>query len=51
VTTRGFKEAEMKILAGWIDRTVRNVESGKELAEIRAEVLELCGKFPLYAGY
>jgi len=51
VTTRGFREPEMDILAGWIDRTARDPEDEKQLAEIRAEVLELCGKYPLYAGY
>lgn len=51
VTTRGFKEAEMDLLAGWIEETVKQAESEKGLAAIRAQVLELCGKFPLYAGY
>ncbi len=51
VTTRGFGEAEMNMLAGWIDRTARDPEDEKRIAEVRAEVLELCGKFPLYAGY
>jgi glycine hydroxymethyltransferase len=51
VTTRGFRESEMDLLAGWIDRTARGIEDGKELAAVRNEVLELCGKFPLYAGY
>ncbi|MDO9508941.1 MAG: serine hydroxymethyltransferase [Thermovirgaceae bacterium] len=51
VTTRGFREAEMDLLAGWIEETVRNAGNEKELAAVRAQVLELCGKFPLYAGY
>ncbi|HRV71504.1 MAG TPA: serine hydroxymethyltransferase [Thermovirgaceae bacterium] len=51
VTTRGFREPEMDLLAGWIDRTARGVEDEKELAAVRAEVLELCGKFPLYEGF
>lgn len=51
VTTRGFKETEMGLLAGWIDETVKQAESEKGLAAIRAQVLDLCGKFPLYAGY
>ena len=51
VTTRGFRESEMDLLAGWIDRTARGVEDEKELAAVRAEVLELCGKFPLYEGF
>lgn len=48
-TTRGLKEAEMELVAGWIDRALKNVENVEELAKIRAEVKELCKKFPLYA--
>lgn len=51
VTTRGFGAAEMKLLAGWIDRTARYIEDEAELVRIRGEVLELCGRFPLYAGF
>ena len=51
VTTRGFREAEMDLMAGWIEETVKHSESEKELEAIRAQVLDLCGKFPLYAGY
>jgi glycine hydroxymethyltransferase len=48
-TTRGLKEAEMEIVAGWIDRALKNVGNEAELAAIRGEVKELCKKFPLYA--
>ena len=48
-TTRGLKEAEMELVAGWIDRALKNVENVEGLAKIRAEVKELCMKFPLYA--
>lgn len=51
VTTRGFKEAEMDILAGWIEITANNVGNEKVLSAVRSEVLELCGRFPLYEGY
>ncbi len=51
VTTRGFREHEMDLLADWIDRTVANIENEDALAKIRAEVMELCGRFPLYAGF
>ncbi|MDD2206863.1 MAG: serine hydroxymethyltransferase [Aminobacterium sp.] len=50
VTTRGFGVAEMKQIAKWIDDVVTNVENEKVLERIRSEVLELCGKYPLYAG-
>ena len=51
VTTRGFKEAEMDILAGWIEITANNAGNEEVLSAVRAEVLELCGRFPLYEGY
>ncbi|MDI9391840.1 MAG: serine hydroxymethyltransferase [Synergistota bacterium] len=51
VTTRGFKEAEMDILARWIEITANNAGNEEVLSAVRAEVLELCGRFPLYGGY
>ncbi len=48
-TSRGLKEAEMELVAGWIDRALKNIDNEAELAAIRAEVKELCKKFPLYA--
>ena len=49
-TTRGFGENDMKLIARWIDRVVRNVENEKEIEAVRAEVLEACGNHPLYPG-
>ncbi|MEZ4485191.1 MAG: hypothetical protein R2864_11615 [Syntrophotaleaceae bacterium] len=46
-TTRGLKEAEMELVAGWIERAVANMDNPAVLAEIRGEVRELCKKFPL----
>ena len=48
VTTRGFKEAEMKQIAKWINDVTSNIEDIENLKKIRAEVLELCNKFPIY---
>lgn len=48
VTTRGMKENEMKIIAAYIDRTIKNLDNEAELSSIRKEVAELCSKFPLY---
>lgn len=50
-TTRGFREAEMLQVAGWIDRALQNVGNPDELARIRGEVRELCTQFPLYAHH
>ncbi len=46
VTTRGFKEAEMKKIAHWIREVVDDFEGNKE--RISKEVQELCAKFPIY---
>lgn len=48
-TTRGLKEAEMIQVADWIDRALKNVDDESALKQIRAEVKELCKRFPLYA--
>ncbi|OGL71064.1 serine hydroxymethyltransferase [Candidatus Uhrbacteria bacterium RIFCSPHIGHO2_02_FULL_53_13] len=50
LTTRGMKEAEMKLIAGWIDRTISHHENENALKAIRREVEELCVQFPLHRG-
>lgn len=46
VTTRGFKEEEMKKIADWIYKAVTDFENSKE--KISKEVCELCEKYPIY---
>ena len=46
VTTRGFREAEMELIGGWIKDVITDFEGNKE--RITKEVLTLCEKFPLY---
>ena len=46
VTTRGFKEPEMKQIAAWITAVIRDFEGSKE--QVAAEVAELCERFPIY---
>lgn len=46
VTSRGFKEDEMKQIAGFIDSVVNDYENSKE--RVTAEVIELCKKHPIY---
>jgi glycine hydroxymethyltransferase len=48
-TSRGLREKEMELVADWIGRALQNVANEAELSSIRAEVKELCRKFPLYA--
>jgi glycine hydroxymethyltransferase len=48
LTTRGMKEPEMRVIAGWITRALDHRGDASQLARIRGEVLELAEKFPLY---
>lgn len=48
VTTRGMKESEMKIIAGFIDRAIKSAEDENVLTKIRHEVNQLCSNFPLF---
>ena len=48
VTTRGFKESEMAVVADLIDRVVTNVGNEKVYREVREDVKTLCEKFPMY---
>ena len=46
VTSRGFKEAEMVKIAGWIKDVITDFEGCKE--RVSKEVQELCAQFPIY---
>lgn len=52
VTTRGFKEAECRLLAGWIADLLDVLEQPEALEtkidEIKAQVKALCAKYPVY---
>jgi glycine hydroxymethyltransferase len=50
LTTRGMGVAEMKQVAALIGRALDAPGDEKALAKVRGEVLELCRRFPLYAG-
>jgi glycine hydroxymethyltransferase len=49
VTTRGFREAEMREVAGLIVRVLENIASEDVLAEVRRKVATFTDRFPLYA--
>ena len=49
VTTRGFREPEMKEVGRLIASVLNDVKSQQALAQARRGVGELTGKFPLYA--
>ena len=47
VTTRGFRENEMKLIAGWLADAIKDF--GSNAQRIKSEVASLCAKFPIYA--
>lgn len=47
VTTRGMKEAEMKVIAAMIHRVLSNIEDERVIQDIRGQVRELCDQFPV----
>jgi glycine hydroxymethyltransferase len=49
VTTRGMKEAEMRIVADFIDQALSTPKDQKNLARLEAAVKEFCRSFPLFA--
>ncbi len=46
VTSRGFREEEMKKIAKWLKLVATDFEANKE--QITKEVIALCEKFPIY---
>ncbi|MGD0445030.1 MAG: serine hydroxymethyltransferase [Edaphobacter sp.] len=48
LTTRGMKEPEMRVIAGWIAQALENRTNAAKLQQIRGQVLEMAEKFPLY---
>jgi glycine hydroxymethyltransferase len=48
MTTRGMKQDEMKIIAGFIRKVLENPASDSILTEVREAVLDLCSGFPIY---
>jgi glycine hydroxymethyltransferase len=48
LTTRGMKEPEMKLIAGWIGQALEKRNDEAALGKIRGQVRELAEKFPLY---
>lgn len=47
VTTRGMRESEMELIAGWIDRALGAISDESALATIKAEVRAMSRKFPV----
>ncbi|HHD10914.1 MAG TPA: serine hydroxymethyltransferase [Deltaproteobacteria bacterium] len=48
VTTRGMKEEEMRIIADFIDRVLKDPTNEELLCRVKEEVRRLCERFPFY---
>ena len=48
VTTRGFREAEVTQLAGWIADVLDDVTNEAVIERTRRSVIEMCRRFPVY---
>jgi glycine hydroxymethyltransferase len=49
VTTRGFKEPEMHLIANWIADILDSQQNEVVIQRVRQEVLQLCRQFPVYS--
>ena len=53
ITTRGFKEAETAELTSWIADILDDLQEAADIESVinrvRGQVLELCGRYPVYA--
>jgi glycine hydroxymethyltransferase len=50
VTTRGFGEDECRTLAGWMCDVLDDVGDDAAGERVRRQVIEVCGRFPVYGG-
>ena len=48
ITTRGFGTEETRLLSGWIADILDDIENEELNDRVRAQVLELCQRFPVY---
>jgi glycine hydroxymethyltransferase len=47
-TTRGFKEKEVRDLAGWVCDILDHMQDPAVRKKVQGEVQKLCGRFPVY---
>ncbi|WP_416188853.1 serine hydroxymethyltransferase [Neisseria sp. CCUG17229] len=50
MTTRGFQEADARVLANLVADVLENPEDEANLANVRDQVTELCNKYPVYGA-
>ena len=49
VTTRGFEEEEVSLVASWICDILKDLENESEINRVKSEVKNLCAQFPVYS--
>ncbi|MBU4284442.1 MAG: serine hydroxymethyltransferase [Nanoarchaeota archaeon] len=49
ITTRGFKEDDMKIIADLMNKVIENINKKNVRENVRQDILNLCKKYPLYS--
>lgn len=47
LTTRGMKEPQMEMVAGWIKTVAENIENEQVIRKVAAQVVDLCKQFPV----
>ena len=48
ITTRGMKESEIKLIAGWLCDVLDDHKNESLIRSVKNQVKELCRKFPIY---
>ena len=48
VTTRGFKEAEVRELANWMCDVLDDIENRETIERVKGQVQDICRRFPVY---
>ena len=51
MTTRGFNEADARVLANLVADVLANPEDEANLAKVREQVTALCNKYPVYGAH
>ncbi|WP_319782020.1 serine hydroxymethyltransferase [Oceanisphaera sp. IT1-181] len=49
VTRRGFNEADVRQLAGWVCDVLNNINDDTVIASVKEQVQEICRRHPVYA--
>ncbi|MDH3713532.1 MAG: serine hydroxymethyltransferase [Gammaproteobacteria bacterium] len=50
VTTRGFKEPEIRQVTAWMCDVMDDLDNEQTITQVRDQVLALCARYPVYAG-